>query len=526
MAFYKDLREHIETLEMRNKLVRIKRQINKDTELMPLVRWQFRGLPPEERKAFCFENVVDSQGKSYRMPVLVGAHAASREIYAIRMRCELNRIMERWGEALSHPIQPRMVGEGPVHEEIYEGDHLLEKGGLDELPTPISTPGFDNAPYLTCVNWVSKDPETGIRSIGNYRAMVKSQTRTGMYGASGQHIWTHWNKCRKKGKPLQAAIVIGASPIIGLVACTKNLYEMDEYSIAGGVSGEPVELVKCKTIDMEVPATAEIVLEGELPTDSMEPEAPFGEFTGYMGSRSLSPYFNVTCITHRHDAIYTAFFSQFPPSESSVLRGVAYEATLLKFLGHDCGMPVFDVALHDSSGCSAYCVIRIKKTHPAQAWQVLHAAVSYAPPIRKFVIVVDEDIDPWDANAVNWALSFRVQPHRDIRTTQGMVGWLDPSIAPMETVEYPIPSGASALLIDATVKWDYPPVSLPKREFMERARQIWEEEGLPALQVKEPWYGYSLGRWTEENEEEAELALRGEHYRTGEKFAGQRIKVG
>lgn len=526
MAYSKDLREHIAALEANNKLIRIKREINKDTELMPLVRWQFRGLPSEERKAFLFEKVTDSRGRRYTIPVLVGAHAASREIYALSMQCEPERIMEKWGEALSHPIPPVIVKDGPVHERIYRGDTLLEEGGLEEFPIPISTPGFDNAPYLSLVNWVSKDPETGAVNIGNYRAMIKSPTRTGMYAASGQHILTQWEKCKKLGKPLEAAIVIGASPIIGLVACTKSPYEIDEYSIAGGVAGEPVELVHCRTVDLEVPATAEIVIEGQIPTDSLEGDAPFGEFTGYMGTRALCPYFNVTAITHRQDAIYAAFISQFPPSESSILRGVAYEATLLKFLQKDCGMPVLEVALHESSGASAYCVIRLKKSHPAQAWQVLHAAASLPPPIRKFIIVVDEDINPHDADAVNWALSFRVQPLRDTRLLQGMVGWLDPSIAPTETlIEYPIPSGTSALLIDATIKWNYPPVSLPKREFMERARQIWEEEGLPPLRVKEPWYGYSLGRWTEENEAEAELALQGEYKQTGEKLARSRVEV-
>jgi len=526
MAYSKDLREHIRILETSDKLIRIKRAINKDTELMPLVRWQFRGLPAEERKAFLFEKVVDSQGKHYRFPVLVGAHAASREIYALSMRCEPDQIMEKWGEALSHPISPVIVKEGPVHEMVYTGKALLKDGGLESFPIPVSTPGFDNAPYLSLVNWVTKDPETGKTNIGNYRAMIKSKTRTGMFAASGQHIMAQWEKCKKLGKPLSAAIVIGASPVVGLVACTKSPYEVDEYSVAGGVAGEPVELVRCKTVDIEVPAAAEIVIEGEIPTDSLEWDAPFGEFTGYMGTRALCPYFNVTAITHRRDAICAAFISQFPPSESSVLRGVAYEATLLKFLRKDCGMPVLEVALPESSGASAYCVIRMKKSHPSQAWQVLHAAAALPPPIRKFIIVVDEDINPRDGDSVIWALSFRVQPMRDTRLLQGMVGWLDPSIAPTETLtDYPIPSGTSALLIDATVKWDYPPVSLPKREFMERARQIWEEEGLPPLRVKEPWYGYSLGRWTEENEEEAAMAVRGEYGKTGEKFARSRTKV-
>jgi len=526
MGYCRDLREHIGNLAAHDKLVRIEREINKDTELMPLVRWQFRGLAEEKRKAFLFNRVTDSKGKRYPFPVLVGAHAASRAIYALSLGCEKEEIMERWNRALTHPIPPIMVKSGPVHEEVHSGMSLLEKGGLAEFPIPISTPGFDNAPYLTLANWVSRDPETGVINIGNYRAMVKSKTRTGMYASTGQHILNHWHKCRKMGKPLQAAVVIGASPLVGLVACTKSPYGVDEYAVVGGLAGEPVELVKCKTIDLEVPAHAEIVIEGEIPTDSLEWDAPFGEFTGYMGARALCPYFNVTAITHRKDAIYAAFISQFPPSESSVLRGVAYEATLLKFLKNDCNMPVLEVALHDSSGCSAYCVIRMKKTHPAQPWQVLHAAASLSPPIRKYIIVVDEDINPRDADAVNWALSFRVQPHRDMQITQGMVGWLDPSIDSSETItEYPIPSGTSALLIDATTKWDYPPVSLPKREFMERARKIWEEEGLPELTVKEPWHGYSLGRWSKENEEEALLAIQGDHEETGEKLARGRTII-
>jgi len=294
MAYYRDLREHIHALETANKLIRIQREININTELMPLVRWQFRGLSADQRKAFLFENVVDSKGRHYDMPVAVAVHAGSREIYALSMMCEPRQIMEKWAAALIHPIPPVTVNDGPVHEEIHMGGNLLDHGGLGELPVPISTPGFDNAPYLTCANFVSKDPETGGRNVGNYRAMIKSETRTGIYFASGQHFQTHWNKYRKLRQPFQAAIVVGASPIVGLAACMKCPYEADEFAVAGAVAGEPIQLVKCKTIDIEVPATAEIVIEGEFPLDYMERDAPFGEFSGYMGTREINPYFNVT----------------------------------------------------------------------------------------------------------------------------------------------------------------------------------------------------------------------------------------
>lgn len=526
MAYYRDLREHISALERNNLLYRIRREVNKDTELMPLVRWQFRGLPERERKAFLFENVVDACGRKYGIPVLVGSHAASRDVYALGMMCKPEEIVERWAEARRKPVEPEIVEQGPVQEEIHVGDNLLEHGGLEEFPVPISTPGFDNAPYLTAANWICKDPETGIRNIGNYRGMIKSPTRIGILNVPGKDLRTSWEKCRKAGKPLQAAIAIGPVPAIGYAATVKFPYEVDEFAVSGGLAGEPIPLVKCKTVDLEVPATAEIVIEGELPTDSMEREGPFGEFTGYMASEEVGPYFNVTCITHRKNPIFNVFISQFPPSESSTMRRTGEEANLYKFLRKDCGLPVQEVAISEACSASPFVVVSVKKTHPSQAWQVLNGVLTLAP-IRKFIIVVDDDIDPRNADSVNWALSWRVQPDRDIRVVKGMIAELDPSLAPPTELRssYPLPSGGSALLVDATTKWDYPPTSLPKKEFMERAKQIWEEEGLPKLMPVKPWHGYSLGFWTKEFEEEAELALQGKHFLTGEKVAKQRIKV-
>ncbi|MEI9475455.1 MAG: UbiD family decarboxylase [Deltaproteobacteria bacterium] len=529
MGYYKDLREHIKSLEKNGKLVRVTREINKDTELMPLVRWQFRGLPEAERKAFLFENVVDVKGRKYDVPVLVASHAASREVYALGMMCKPEEIMEKWTQAQIHPIEPKIVKSGPVQEEIHVGDKLLEHGGLEEFPVPISTPGFDNAPYLTCANWVSKDPETGIRNIGNYRAMIKSKDRTGICCLGVQHIHVQWQKCKQKGIPLQAAIVIGASPNISFVAVTRIPYDVDEFVVAGGIAGEPVELVKCQTVDIEVPATAEIVIEGELPTDYREREAPFGEFTGYLGAEETNPYFNIKCITHRKKPIYNAFISQFPPSESSKIRGLGHEATVYKFLRHDCNIPgLLEVVFHESSGSDPYCVIKLKKFHSSQVWQALNGAVALSASYPKIVIAVDDDIDARDPDAVNWAMSFRMRPHLDTRIVPGRTILSDPSTAPptanSEERLYPSPTGASALLIDATRKWAYPPVSLPRKEFMEKAREIWEELGLPTLQPKVPWHGYSLGWWTEENKEEAELALKGEYYKTGEKLAQRRTR--
>ncbi|MBI2831878.1 MAG: UbiD family decarboxylase [Chloroflexi bacterium] len=533
MAYYRDLREYLKVLESKGKLVRINREINKDTELMPLVRWQFRGLPEEQRKAFIFDNVKDAKGKKYDMPVVVAAHAPSREVYALAMMCAPDKIIERWTEGQLHPIEPVVIESGPVHENIHQGDELITWGGLGHLPVPISTPGFDNAPYLTCSNWVSKDPDTGIRNMGIYRGMLKSATRLGIQCDQGKHLRIHWEKCRNKGIPLQVAVVVGASPNLGFVGAAHIPYGVDEFAIAGGLSGEPIKLVKCKTVNIEVPATAEIVIEGEMPTDSMEKEGPFGEFTGYMGAEGVYPYFNVKCITHRNDAIYTAFISQFAPSESSKLRQISQEGVWYKLLKHDLNNPgVLRCAFHEnaSGSSAALLVIQLKKAHPFDAWHALDGAAAFTQSWPRIIIAVDEDIDPEDADSVNWALSFRMEPHRDLRVVQGKAYNLDQASNPPWTPQaerfYPSPNGSSVLLIDATRKWPYRPVSLPARKFMERAKQIWEEEKLPRLIPRSPWFGYSLGQWTDENKEEAELALNEEHYQTGEKIARQRTQLG
>lgn len=532
MPYPKDMREHLKLLEEKGKLVRIMRQINKDTELMPFVRLQFRGLPEEERKAFLFENVVDVKGRKYDMPVAVGIVAGSREIYALGIGCEIEDLRQKWSSALQNQLAPRLVSTGPVHDVVITGDDLYKDGkGLERIPIPISTPGFDNAPYTTATHWMTKDLDTGVRNVGNYRSQVKAKDRLGIFVHPTQHIYMHWDKARKRGVPLEAALVMGGPPSIAYAAVAKVPYGVDEVAVAGALMGEPVEVVKCKTIDMEVPADAEIVVEGEMDTEFIEPEAPFGEYCGYMGDRVLNPFLKIKCITYRRDAIYHAIISQMPPSESSKIRQISYEGVMYKFLRYDCNIPsVLDVSFHESSGSWEYVVIQMKKTNPGQPWQALNAAAAFDPTIGKIIIAVDEDIEPSDPDSVNWALSFRMMPHRDTRITMGKGSMLDHSATPPgsvthESLTFPTVEGTSAILIDATRKWAYPPVSLPKRQYMERALELWQSEGLPRLKLKKPWYGYDLGYWSPEFAEEAELALRGEHYVTGEKLKSQRKRV-
>ncbi len=533
MAYYKDLREYITALEKRGKLVRIKSQINKDTQLHPLVRLQFRGLPEEQRKAFLFTNVVDSKGKQYSIPVAICALAGSSEIYSIGMMCQPDEIAEKLAQAELNPIQPKLVNNGPVHEEVHLGDRLLEHGGLDEFPVPISTPGFDCAPFFTTSCWVTKDPETGIRNVGVYRAQLKSPTRTGIHlGDVTRGCLIHWQKCKKRGLPLEAAIVIGGPPSIGYVGVTPFPYGVDEFTVAGGIAGKPLELVKCKTVDLEVPAHAEIVVEGELTTEELEPEAPFGEAVGFVGMTEMMPYFTVKCITHRKNPIWLAFISQFPPSESTKIRQHATEGIVYKHLKHDLNMShVLAVAFHEASTAAAFMVIKMKKTDSDEVFRTLDAA-GQRFPMAKIIVAVDEDIDPRDADAVIWAMSFRMQPHRNCRIVEYLQPALqDPSLEPMDDLikrrqaTYPEKPKASRLLIDTTLKWAYPPVSLPKKEFMEEALRLWQKEGLPQLKLKQPWFGYNLGYWGDEYDEWAELAVKGEYHKVGEMRVKSRRKI-
>ncbi len=525
---YKDFREHLSALEERDKLLRIERAINKDTELMPLVRWQFRGLEERDRKAFLFENVVDGKGRRYTMPVTVGTLAATTEIYAIGLKCEPGEIHERWAQAQLNPIAPIQVRAAPSQEVVWQGKDLLNGHGLDMLPVPISTPGFDNAPYLTSANWITKDIETGIYNIGNYRSQIKAPDRCGGLFTS-QHMGQHWRKCKAKGRRLEACIAIGVIPSIAYAATAKIPYDFDEYRLAGGLAGAPVEVVQAKTVDLLVPATAEIIIEGTIPTDVVEPEGPFGEYPGYMGHRTLSPFLEVSCITHRRDAIYTALMSQFPPSESSKIKHTGTEKIIYKFLRHDSGNPaVIDVALHDevSGSGQAYCVIKMRNATKAEAWRALNASAGFTGSYAKVCIAVDEDVDIRDPAMINWAICYSMRPEEDVAVVKGKMPGLDPSTYPPGTEgEERRSLFTSALLINAVRPWPYTPVSLPKKEFMERSKQIWEELELPPLKPRMPWYGYSLGAWSAQDEEEAELAVRGDYFETGAKQAEQRKKT-
>jgi UbiD family decarboxylase len=515
MRKYADLHEHLKALDAAGLLVTVDRPINKDTEMHPLVRWQFRGgIAEKDRKAFLFRNVVDGKGRKYDIPVVVGALAASREIYRIGMGCPLEKINEVWTRAIAQPVAPTVVKEAPCHE--------MEVAGLDHLPLPISTPGWDIAPYTTLSQYITRDPETGVQNMGIYRGQLKAPKRLGMNPSLELRpgIYTHWQKAKKKGQKLAAAVVLGAPPCVAFTSAQKVPEALDELHVAGGLVGAPINVVKAKTVDLLVPAEAEIVVEGWIDTEYLEPEAPFGESHGHVNLQEYNAFMEVTCITRRRDAILTSIISQVTPSESSLIKRVALEPLYTQHLQKALGIQgVKRVSMHEPlTNLRKVVVVVLERNVPrTEVWRALYGAASWNRAAGKYVIAVNEDIDPDNADALFWAMSYRANPALDLQILQHRDQGHGPRSARNNGED-------ASVLIDATLKEDFPPISLPKREYMERAKAIWEELGLPQLKPETPWFGYSLGDWPEELDRAAEQAVRGEYFKYGETLVKRRRK--
>jgi UbiD family decarboxylase len=491
-----DFQEHLARLEARGLLTRIDRPINKDTELHPLARWQFQGgLAENERRAFLFTHVVDSAGHRYDMPVAVGALAASADIYAVGMGRPVEEIGAAWTHAIAHPIPPVRVTSPPCQEVVVTGDALRGPGrGLAALPVPVSTPGFDAAPYLTATLAITHDPDTGVRNMGTYRAQLKASDRLGVRMAArigGAGGYQHWLKHRKRKTPMPCAIVIGAAPVVVFTGPQKLALDFDEMGVAGALAGAPIRTAKCVTIDCEVPADAEIVIEGLVDPELLEPEGPFGESHGHVALEDFNMSMQVTAITHKRTPVFVSIISQVTPSESSVIKRVAYEPVFLSHLRDQLSIKgIRRVVLHEPlTNIRPVIFLQFAPGVPrTEVWRGLQGAATLKADCGKIVIAVSDDIDPTNTDAVFWSLAYRAHMGEDLHVTPYRSGGHGPKQEGGR-------KGDSTLMIDATLKGPMPPLALPARDFMEKARAIWEELGLPRLAPQPPWHGYSLGDW-------------------------------
>ena len=523
---YENLQEHLEKLQKKGLLYQIDRRINKDTEMHPLVRWQFSGgIEEKDRKGFLFTNITDSHGTRYEgIDVAIGVLASNSQIYGIGMNQPVEKIGERWLYAMKHPIDPVPVEEAPVQELIFVKDDIDTPGkGLEMLPIPISTPGFDAAPYFTAGLWITRDPETGVQNMGVYRGMLKSCNRLGVMmersTLAGGHV--HWEKYREHKQPMPFAVVLGAPPIVEFTGPQKLPIGVDEITVAGGLAGGPIHTVKCRTVDLVVPAEAQVIVEGWIDTEYLEPEGPFGESHGYMQIEEYNMTGTVTAITRRRQAVVTSIISQVTPSESSVIKKLAYEPIYLDHLRNQLNIKtVKALTMHESltNLRKVLFIVMDQLASQTEVWRALNGAAAFQPAVGKYCIAVNDDIDTSNTDHVLWAMAYRCNPIDDVEIHK----YRSRGHAPHSKG----PIVESTMLVDATIKCNFPPVALPKKEHMENAKRIWEELKLPSLKPETPWFGYSLGEWNETWDRSAENAaasnwtLNGKRSETLRKPAG------
>ncbi|MCZ6636580.1 MAG: UbiD family decarboxylase, partial [Alphaproteobacteria bacterium] len=462
---YRDLGEHVEALDRDGLLITIDEPIDKDSEMHPLVRWQFRGgIEEADRKAFLFTNITDGKGRQYDIPVVVGAVAATPAIYATGMGVPVEEISGKWSAAMSAPIEPREVDDAPCQEMIITGEDLLGEGnGLDALPIPVSTPGFDSAPTLSATNCVTRDPETGVQNMGTYRAALKAPDRlvvrmaTRVGGAEG---YLHWQKYKERGEEMPCAIVLGCPPLVAFMGPQKLPIGVDEMGVAGGLAGEPINMVKAVSVDLMVPAEAEIVIEGMIDPQITEPEGPFGESHGHVALEEFNMPMRITAITRKDKPIIPSYISQVTPSESSVIKRIAYEPLFLAHLRETLGIGgVKKVSLHEPlTALLRVTIVTMDRAAPrTEVWRALYGASSFKGDCSKIVIAVNDDIAPDNADALLWAMAYRHNPVEDIAILPHRGQGHGPKREHSGEEDL-------TLLIDATMKEDMPPVALPAKQ--------------------------------------------------------------
>ena len=399
----------------------------------------------EKRQQFPVLYIEQPHG--FEMPVVANLFADRSRIAQMAGATSPAEFNETWLRAESHPIPPTLEDSGPVQEIFITGDEI-DVGAL-----PISRHFEQDAGrYIGSGILVCKDPDTGVRNLSYQRLQMKGPNRFGASLHSRGHIWDHLLRCEARGQNLEVAVVLGAHPAVHLAAGAKVAMEMDEFDIAGGLLQQPVELVKCKTIDVEVPAKAEIVVEGEILANTHEEEGPFGEYTGYSTYRSTRNVFVVKAITRRARPIFLDIIPGYS-TEHLLLGRVAKEAHVFERLKEV--VPTLKALNYPKSGTHFHAYMSFKNTAAGQARHALMLLFGLDSYI-KLAVAVDDDIDVFNEEEVLWAIATRFQADTDMFVVPKVFcNRLDPSAV----------DGMSAKLgFDATAplgNWDVERTSLP-----------------------------------------------------------------
>ena len=475
-----DLRTYLAGLEKEGLFRWLDREVDKDWEIGAVTRLVFSGVSEQKRFGVGFSRIRGYPGTRVVVGVVGGSKLILSRILGVEP--DAHQIHARWSESQTKPIPPKLVGTGSCKENIMKGADV----DLLKLPTPVWSPGKDAGPYLTPL-WITQDPSGQARNVGMYRAQLKGRDTLGIqWGRPDyQHAAQHLKAWEKNGRAMPAALVMGCDPSIYLAGVAKVPYGVDELAVAGNIGNAPIEVIKCETNDLQVPASSEIVIEGEFVLGVTEAEGPFGEFTGYMTSSPHGePVFKVKCITFRNEPILQGMLSQMPPSESSVCRQVMGEGAVWHHLTQELKMPgVVDVHLPESGGSAAALWISAKKPHQSFPLQLAMAVWSkFGFYHFKWIVVTDEDVNIRDAFAREWTLAFRVRPEKDIHVTPEVAAMtLDPSA----TTDPDRPSRdrtSGKLFIDATKKYaGFPEIAIPAAKYLEQAAERWKEYGLGPL---------------------------------------------
>jgi len=492
---YDSLRDFMARLESENRLVRVRHPVSPHLEVTEI---QTR-LLAEGGPAVLFENPVREDGRPYGMPLLANLFGTVERV-AWGMEREPHELAEV-GETLAFlrqpeppgnlkeaweslpllktvmAMKPKTVAHGPCQEVVKRGSEI----DLSDLPIQTCWPG-EPAPLITWPLVVTKGPggtKEDDFNLGIYRMQVIGRDRTLMrwlkHRGGAQHH-ARWEK--ERNAPLPAAAVIGADPgtIIAAVAPVPDT--LSEYHFAGLLRGRKVPLVDCVSQPLKVPATAEIVIEGEVSLSDYAPEGPYGDHTGYYNAQEPFPVFTVTAITHRRDPIYLSTFTGRPPDEPSIL-GEALNDVFTPLLRQQ--FPEIRDFWLPPEGCSyRIAVVSMKKAYPGHAKRVMMGVWSYLRQFMytKWIIVVDDDIDVRNWKDVMWALSTRMDPARDITLIEN---------TPIDYLDFASPEEGlgSKIGLDATDKW--PPET--RREWgrpirmdqavVDKVSAMWDDLGLP-----------------------------------------------
>lgn len=424
---YNGLRGFLEYMEARGDLLRVHDPVDTYLEIGSAIRETSDCDGP----VLLFDNV-----KGYDMPVVAGVFANRRLCYAT-LQCTRENRIARYVEGVNNPIPVRLVKDGPCQEVVEIGDQV----DISKLPIPWYNEK-DGGPYITNGIIITKSPVSGIPNAGMYRFHVKTKNKTAISMGPYQHGSLHLNEAEQRGDNLPVAIALGTDPLIAYASQASAAYGVDELTLAGGLRGEAVEVVKCKTVDLEVPSDSEIVIEGYIPCGVREPEGPFGEYPGYYTDEDARqrPVFQITAVTRRHDAICMAGLTGAPMTENHTLKELPLSANTYQDLlrvSHN----ISDVHFPPAGANAFLCIVSMRPYGPMESRNVMLALLGNRKR-GKYNILVDDDVDIFDMEKVWLAITTRTQPAKDIMIVPDVsaVG-LDPAA---------VGRGASTVAIDAT----------------------------------------------------------------------------